>query len=76
MSEEDRDDEAWQAEMADFEARFPLEAFEPIAQALGKSATPQNLKAILWVLRDVHLIPLSLNVKVSPSPSGQVERRG
>ena len=75
MSDPEGDYE-WIKDRIAFEARFPLEAFEPIAQALGKSATPQNLKAILWVLRDVHLIPLSLNVKVSPSPSGQVERRG
>ena len=51
MSEEDRDDEAWQAEMADFEARFPLEAFEPIAKALGKSTEQQSLEALRsWLL--------------------------
>jgi hypothetical protein len=44
MSEEARDEEAWRDEMAAFEARFPPEVFEPIAKALGKTATPQNLK--------------------------------
>jgi hypothetical protein len=48
MSEEDRDEEAWWDEIG---ARFPLEAFEPIAKALGKRATPQNLEALRSWLR-------------------------
>jgi hypothetical protein len=34
-----------------FEARFPLEAFKPIALSLGKSKTPRSLKALRdWLL--------------------------
>src|SRR5262249_28101869 len=43
-----------------FEARFPLKAFEPIAQALGKTAAPQNLKALQgWLLPDFNLFCMS-----------------
>src|SRR5437899_6485064 len=60
MSEGDRDEEAWRLEMAAFEARFPLEAFAPIARALGKHATPQNLEALRsWLLRYFDLLSSS-----------------
>jgi hypothetical protein len=46
----DEDDEAIREQIA-FEARFPLEAFKPIACALGRSAEPQSLKALQgWLL--------------------------
>jgi hypothetical protein len=50
MSDPDGDDE-WIKDRIAFEALFPPEAFRPIAHALGKSAEPQNLKALRnWLL--------------------------
>lgn len=50
----DGDDEAFQAEIAEreaFEARFPPEAFKPIARALKTSLTPENLATIRgWLM--------------------------
>lgn len=50
MSDEDADEAAIREQIA-FYARFPLEAFEPIAHALGKSVRPQSLEAARdWLL--------------------------
>jgi hypothetical protein len=50
MSDPEGDDE-WIKDRIAFEARFPLEAFEPIAQALGKSAEPKSLEELRgWLL--------------------------
>jgi hypothetical protein len=45
-----RDEEAWRDEMAAFEVRFPLAAFEPIAKALGKTfeAVSFNEPGVGW----------------------------
>ena len=43
MSEGDRDEEAWRDEMAAFEARFPLEAFEPIASKIMAKIRSQQV---------------------------------
>ena len=38
-----------------FEARFPPDAFKPVAVALGKTETPECLKAIdRWLARIIH----------------------
>jgi hypothetical protein len=50
MSDEGSPDEAMGEKIA-FEARFQLEAFKPIALALGKSDTPKSLGALRdWLL--------------------------
>jgi hypothetical protein len=56
MSDEDPEEEAYRERMAAFEARLPLEAFEPIAVGLQKSTDPQSLNALRgWLLEDFYL---------------------
>ena len=58
MPDEDGDDAAFEAAMEHrfaFEARFPLEAFEPVAHALNTTITPENLQAIRgWLMPSLH----------------------
>jgi hypothetical protein len=66
MSDPDGDDE-WIEDRIAFEARFPLEAFEPIAKALGKSTEQRSLEALRsWLLPDFNLFYMSC-VGIEPS---------
>jgi len=52
MSDPDGDDE-WIEHRLALEARFPPEAFKPIANALGKSVVPRSLETLQnWLLHD------------------------
>jgi hypothetical protein len=60
VSEEARDEEACRDEMAAFKARFPPEAFEGVAEALGLLPEPKNLSVLRdWLLPELYFFFVS-----------------
>jgi hypothetical protein len=76
MPDDDGDDAAFQAEIAEraaFETRFPPEAFEPIARALNVPPTPENISAIRgWLMPDLEQ---SFSGKVVKEPTVPERRK-